>query len=379
MPELHCNLSEALTEGIFVFHSRSFHLMFKTICIVGPETLYKIYTDEYKIAECGKIIGSDPTSGVYENSYRAIYNLMSIIDPSEGHDFVLLSLILSRTLRDNCGDFFSNVPPADIERFLDFIATTVLHHFECFRRNVFGFSEIKDMKYATLRPFMENKEEPKVYYDSDGFAIATFATASLFNHSCDPNVIRFTGKRFGRTAFVALKPLKKGEELVISYGPVYGQIDDHGAKSRRDILSRKYNFLCDCIACSSNWPPVRELQSKAPEFCCNSCAPKFTYISTVSPEFSLCRLMDNFKCRLCRKQHSRKFYEKELDRVMKSVEVCKMLTLSNAAPVEAVGNLKVAINFLQNSLCPPDKNSTFAPKIFREAVNLIIYFANSNQ
>lgn len=80
---------------------------------------------------------------------------------------------------------------------------------------------------------------------SQAIGSAVFPTVSLMNHSCVPNTEIFYK---GCTAFVkTMQPLAAGQEITISYGPVYKKMS---RAERLDTTTSQYYFRCDCTACS---------------------------------------------------------------------------------------------------------------------------------
>ena len=78
--------------------------------------------------------------------------------------------------------------------------------------------------------------------DSENLGSAMYPSASYFNHSCEPNVLKI---RQGRTVqFVASRDVSKGEELCISYGHTEREVTE-----RRQMLRDWWGFQCDCIRC----------------------------------------------------------------------------------------------------------------------------------
>ncbi|XP_039451635.1 SET and MYND domain-containing protein 4-like [Culex pipiens pallens] len=74
--------------------------------------------------------------------------------------------------------------------------------------------------------------------------ISTLSTiSSLVNHSCDPNIIMHI--RYGRIRFWVLRPIRKGDQIVASYGPTWWDPQP----------SYKSIFKCSCPVCDegSNW------------------------------------------------------------------------------------------------------------------------------
>eukprot|EP01062_Namystynia_karyoxenos_P011244 TRINITY_DN14015_c0_g3_i1.p1 TRINITY_DN14015_c0_g3~~TRINITY_DN14015_c0_g3_i1.p1 ORF type:complete len:539 (+),score=146.58 TRINITY_DN14015_c0_g3_i1:87-1703(+) len=69
---------------------------------------------------------------------------------------------------------------------------------------------------------------------------------SFFNHDCDPNVthLSLAGKESHVVMFKTLRPVKKGEQLTISYVE-----DTQTVWHRRERLRASYGFLCACQRC----------------------------------------------------------------------------------------------------------------------------------
>ncbi|GAB0087382.1 SET domain-containing protein [Sergentomyia squamirostris] len=78
---------------------------------------------------------------------------------------------------------------------------------------------------------------------------ALYPTVSLFNHSCEPGVVRYF--RGNRVFVHAIKNIKGGEIVAENYGPLYTQED---REQRRETLKQIYHFDCMCIPCQENWP-----------------------------------------------------------------------------------------------------------------------------
>jgi hypothetical protein len=81
---------------------------------------------------------------------------------------------------------------------------------------------------------------------SDGASSGTavYLTASLFNHSCDPNVSVSFPYNDGTVVLTAADDVEAGEELHISY------VDEGmSVARRREHLRFAYGFVCDCTRC----------------------------------------------------------------------------------------------------------------------------------
>jgi len=72
---------------------------------------------------------------------------------------------------------------------------------------------------------------------------AVYAHASVINHSCAPNAAHHWADERQREAIYAMKSIKKGEEITISYIDVFIP-----QQARKEALEH-YNFVCKCRAC----------------------------------------------------------------------------------------------------------------------------------
>jgi SET domain len=89
------------------------------------------------------------------------------------------------------------------------------------------------------------------YAKTIGSGLCPFA--SLFNHSCDPNVSRVTFNN--KIVFIVSRPVKSGDQLFISYGYSFPRMS---REQRHQSLAR-YGFKCDCIACVEDYPLLKDL------------------------------------------------------------------------------------------------------------------------
>ena len=87
----------------------------------------------------------------------------------------------------------------------------------------------------------------------DTYGVGMWPTLSFCNHSCSPNAhVSFVGssdRAIGSPEIElrALKPLRDGEPITISYIPLYAP-----AMERRAQLHRSYHFECACERCASS-------------------------------------------------------------------------------------------------------------------------------
>ncbi|KAL8335699.1 hypothetical protein RB598_009740 [Gaeumannomyces tritici] len=82
--------------------------------------------------------------------------------------------------------------------------------------------------------------------------IATFATVSLINHSCEPNTHQAWNKEKEQETIHATRPIKAGEELTIAY------VMFETTAVRQATLKAIYGFTCTCPVCSKPEPARAE-------------------------------------------------------------------------------------------------------------------------
>lgn len=72
-----------------------------------------------------------------------------------------------------------------------------------------------------------------------------FVAGSFANHSCDPNTDYFVTSDTAELMFRAMRPIKSGEEITISY------VDNNqNYEMRQTALLATYGFHCNCFKCS---------------------------------------------------------------------------------------------------------------------------------
>jgi len=99
-----------------------------------------------------------------------------------------------------------------------------------------------------------------------GDSAAVFPQMARSNHSCAPNTEFKENMELAQQELIAVKPIKKGQEITLSYLPSNGVGSDLMVK-RRDYLREYYGFHCVCLACTSatdeeDRTQIRQHQSK---------------------------------------------------------------------------------------------------------------------
>lgn len=87
------------------------------------------------------------------------------------------------------------------------------------------------------------------------FGAAVYPLASLFNHSCSPNVHKIFID--GKLILIVQRPIEAGSQIFDNYGYSFTNMDK---KFRQQQLYEQFNFLCDCEACEKNFPIISSLK-----------------------------------------------------------------------------------------------------------------------
>ncbi|CAL8101180.1 unnamed protein product [Orchesella dallaii] len=366
---------------------RHIHMAIRIICIVGPQELYrmfkvkdpKIFTPPQNLSN---ILGTDPDTKIYDSSsYLPIYHLIAHKhDPSDMNDIEYFTNVLQGLVFANVLEKFSpfydeinylNTHPKEF--FKTFIASLILHHVENVSYNSISLDELTGLEGITLlvkEPTILNERIRGIQFPQYG--AATYAVASLINHSCEPNTTRVHDLRNGRMAFVALKGIKAGEELVTSYSRVF--LADT-RDERRDYLKKTYNFVCNCIACKEDWPPLLQIHDGL-QLSCTPCSRKFRTDEKCGPTFSKCALDKKGKCLLCKKtihiHEAQELLEGKIESFFKAYD----LILKNK-PLEAIRLIAPCIHHFQDSVVPPYRKLYMAQDLLKSALDLIVYYSES--
>lgn len=244
-------------------------------------------------------------SGVYESkSYLPIYHLISHAKSTPLKDTVsniFRAIVLTYLLREtsNFFDLLQNQYSVDfpLEEFEEFVGSLLLRHIENIPYNAVSISELQGENQGTN---LSSSSVKLKNCKSISYATAIFCLISLTNHSCDPNAVIAKKTEFQQTALVAVKSLKAGDEIFISYKP---QFTSQITKDRRMFLLDRYHFLCQCEACNSNWSLETHVNYQIPSAKCAECnsskkkSPK-TCKTCEKASVNLAFQLDNYQSKL---------------------------------------------------------------------------------
>ncbi|CAB3257269.1 unnamed protein product [Arctia plantaginis] len=218
-------------------------------------------------------------SGPYKTGdYKNIYHLVSHEEKRTKQDFLhrtQMTVFLVKLL-ELCG-YFEGQPRKES---VDIVELKSMAVNEKYKEDVelFGGLILKNLqilKFNAHEVFELQCPKPKVgknIIKHDGKSVflagAVFPTLALFNHSCDPGVVRyFCGAKI---VVRAVKSIKKGEEVSENYGPIFTTVP----KEKRQVdLKDQYWFDCKCVPCEQNWPLYEEMTENYMRFKCDSDRP----------------------------------------------------------------------------------------------------------
>ena len=232
------------------------HLALRTVAV---ETLEQrlAYKQKLDAGENGGVPdilkGCDENGKYVAGDHNAIYNLVTHSQDRAVHDLFRRSIIavfLTRCLQ-RCGYFGENEHNAAC---VAYIAGLILSYLQLLPCNAHEISELQlDRNNVATSVSVE-------------IGAGIYSTLSLFNHSCDPAVVRHM---YGQTCVSrAIKTVHAGEELSDNYGAHFAV---QPRVERQDKLKTQYFFTCSCVACCEDWPTYIDAAVVGPTWKCPNC------------------------------------------------------------------------------------------------------------
>lgn len=126
--------------------------------------------------------------------------------------------------------------------------------------NIMTFPKVKNLfdkeekqrflMYLILHHFLVIKTN-SIISKSPWSTISVFNVLSMLNHSCAPNV--YHPRRGTKQYCVTVRPIKKGEQLFISYLPLNNEMS---REKRREKFTSSWAFVCTCEKCHPINAPI---------------------------------------------------------------------------------------------------------------------------
>jgi len=206
----------------------------------------------------------DKTSGqtkeqtdVYESGdYRNYFNLVNHHSERKTGDVFhrsMFSVFLLRCLQSQ--GYFPNKPGDKLTEEETFIGTLLMHFLEVLQFNAHEVAQFEMISKTS-------QEGAKSAF----IGAAVYPTLALFNHSCDPSIVRYYVEDY--VVVQAIKNIFKGDEICENYGPIFFHSPRDDRQSR---LEKQYWFKCQCVACKENWPLMHEMTQDVLNFRCGQC------------------------------------------------------------------------------------------------------------
>ena len=190
------------------------------------------------------------------SQYKSIFNLVTHSNKRISSDMVRRSMVaglfgkfIIRT------SYFPHAINESSDEFY-YICSLMLRHSQAISCNA---HEISEFQYNT------NSVATSI---TTGIGAGIYPILSLFNHSCNPHVVR----NFNGTSCVlrAIRRIKEGEQIFDNYGKLYAinNYDDRQFK-----LQDQYFFNCKCEPCESKWPTYDDINNDISKlkYWCDEC------------------------------------------------------------------------------------------------------------
>lgn len=216
-----CLYGELLSPGLC---AKIGHLALRLVMTKGLEPLLaylKAHPTETPLSDTTGL-NSD---GVYPSDYDCVYNLVANSKPRKPEDlfdFTVAACVLTKTM------LISGYlrPIADSSGDIELIGGAVLRHLQIVQCNAKRIVELT---------WPEKFDDPKPVF----VGVGIYPTVALVNHSCDPNAdLNF----YGDSVVVrAIRNIAEGEEICISYGPVFYEVKQ---RLRTSQLKGAFFFSC---------------------------------------------------------------------------------------------------------------------------------------
>uniref|UniRef100_A0AAG5D767 SET domain-containing protein n=1 Tax=Anopheles atroparvus TaxID=41427 RepID=A0AAG5D767_ANOAO len=202
------------------------------------------------------------TDKLTSDDYRKVFNLVTHSDKRNTEDYLiwtLMATMLNSVLRQ--GRYTTTNQPDD-----GFLGYLLLHNLQIVNYSAHDVSEVQ-------------RKRPNESGTSVAIGAALYPMLALFNHSCDPGIVRYFT---GTTVHVrTIKNIAAGSIIAENYGPLYTKVP---RTERRESLARNYRFDCCCQACEADWPAYADMDQSVIRFRCTGPACQEALLFDLSSE-----------------------------------------------------------------------------------------------
>ncbi|XP_014249101.1 SET and MYND domain-containing protein 4-like [Cimex lectularius] len=185
-------------------------------------------------------------------NYLTVYQLVTHENRRTSEDLLhrsFMALFLLSSLI--AAGYFEGLTESDRPDAENMIGFLLLRHIQLLQFNAHEISELVGKNEKNCRSIF--------------LGAGLYPTLALFNHSCEPSIIRYFE---GTTVVVrAIKKIKPGEMIAENYGPIFTQMPK---KERQLTLRNQYWFDCVCEPCERNWPLLDHMDPSILRFHCET-------------------------------------------------------------------------------------------------------------
>ena len=333
------------------------HMAHLALRIIG-KTGFTLLREFKQNIEAEEENGKNPVSlgcskaGVYDpSSYSTIYHLIShSADRSVSDMFhrTVMAVFLVKCLE--AGGFYPQNAVMDLQSEQIYTGSLILRHLQSLPCNAHEVAELE-----LDRQSVGTSQTREV-------AAAIYATMSLFNHSCDPDITR---NFYGDTCVVrAIKNIPAGKEIVDNYGTLYAV---ESKADRHAKLEGQYYFTCSCQACRDDWPLYEELvANNVPVFKCEVCRSSLKSPISVGVRSSYvvncpcCGKNQDIQSKILLLERSEEEYSKAMSDLLEHADVDK-----------ALPTLVTHLRLLDNLVCAPWKDINNCQEAIKQCYNIM--------
>ncbi|XP_017778720.1 PREDICTED: SET and MYND domain-containing protein 4-like [Nicrophorus vespilloides] len=183
--------------------------------------------------------------------YYNVTQLVSHWETRSFEDFLHYSLISTFLLRLlKMSGYFGETDDASLTEDEAYIGSLILKNLQILQFNAHEISELNN--------------DVDGDYKTESVGAGLYPTLALFNHSCNPSVIRYN---IGNVMVLrAIKPIKRKEGVFENYGLLFtNSVRD----ARIATLRSTYRFDCYCQACTENWPLFQDISKTELKIACD--------------------------------------------------------------------------------------------------------------
>ncbi|KYM99194.1 SET and MYND domain-containing protein 4 [Cyphomyrmex costatus] len=215
-------------------------------------------TDDNRLNEVQKLVTNFsklPPDDVISYGITAIMLMMYL---SKYTDFFKTINLKKCLVLKSCNDFNCDLTTEDDEQL--YVSSLLLRHILQLISNGHAITKIKAV--ANNTGYNKNK---LFIQQEDRIATAIYPSASMMNHSCEPNIINSFLGQFLITK--AIRDIAAGEEVFNCYGADFRRMLK---KDRQEKMESQYCFKCNCIACTT--PEYEDILKKFTAIKCPECS-----------------------------------------------------------------------------------------------------------